>query len=307
MSAGAAFGLELDCSTRLPLLDGAARMSTGRTLRIEHPRATLQELCWPTDTTLISDERLPDGSVNFRIESHAERGYLLSGPEYGAFLLTPDGTALSWTMGAVSATSAQRFLIAQVLPFAAVLQGLEVLHASAVAIENGAVAILGASGSGKTTLALALCSLGASFLADDVLALQDRDDGLYAFPGTPIAGLSRETPILDLPDGEVVAQTERENLLSIQTAGAAKPLRAVLALERSSGGPQSPAFERISDAGTLLSATFNLVLLSPARLQQLLEVCAQASRLPAYRLRVGATVSARELARVVVAHLSDAA
>ena len=55
----------------------------------------------------------------------------------------------------------QRFLIAQVLPFAAALHGLEVLHASAVTVAGRALALLGPSGAGKTSLALALCRTGA--------------------------------------------------------------------------------------------------------------------------------------------------
>lgn len=64
-------------------------------------------------------------------------------------------------------------------------QGLLVLHASAVAIDDGAVAFLGAKGWGKSTLAGALYSLGYGIAADDVTAVhmgRGRPMVLPAFP-----------------------------------------------------------------------------------------------------------------------------
>ena len=78
------------------------------------------------------------------------------------------------------------------LPFAALLQGLEVFHASAVVQGGEAIALLGPSRAGKTSLALELCARGASFLADDVLALETREDALFAHPGSPVAGVALE-------------------------------------------------------------------------------------------------------------------
>lgn len=48
------------------------------------------------------------------------------------------------------------------------LRGEPVLHASAVAVGDDAVAFLGASGMGKSTLATLLCSAGAHLVTDDV-------------------------------------------------------------------------------------------------------------------------------------------
>jgi hypothetical protein len=50
-----------------------------------------------------------------------------------------------------------------------VLGGRPVLHGSAVALGDGAVAFVGASGMGKSTLSSLLCQAGAGLITDDVL------------------------------------------------------------------------------------------------------------------------------------------
>ena len=52
------------------------------------------------------------------------------------------------------------------------LRGLEVLHGSAVALGNTAVAFVGHSNAGKSTLAGEACVAGATLVADDVLAVE---------------------------------------------------------------------------------------------------------------------------------------
>ena len=55
----------------------------------------------------------------FRIEAHPEAGYLLSGREQGAHLLSADGRQLRCAPEGSPDNVWQRLLIAQVLPFAA--------------------------------------------------------------------------------------------------------------------------------------------------------------------------------------------
>lgn len=61
--------------------------------------------------------------------------------------------------------------------FAALLQrrGLTVFHASAIAVDGGAVVLLGHKGAGKSTTAGALAAAGHTLIADDVVALDLRD------------------------------------------------------------------------------------------------------------------------------------
>ena len=54
-----------------------------------------------------------------------------------------DGREAACEADAVTVERTERFLFAQVLPLAAVLQGLDVMHASAVAWDGGVVAFVG--------------------------------------------------------------------------------------------------------------------------------------------------------------------
>lgn len=57
-------------------------------------------------------------------------------------------------------------------------RGRLVLHASAVEVDGGAVAFLGATGWGKSTTAAALNVLGHALVADDVIAIVPDGDGM---------------------------------------------------------------------------------------------------------------------------------
>jgi len=67
-------------------------------------------------------------------------------------------------------------------------QKSEMLHASAVSLENHAVLIIGASGSGKSSLALELMSRGAGLIADDYTDLTEVDGVLVARAPAEIRG-----------------------------------------------------------------------------------------------------------------------
>ena len=103
---------------------------------------------------------------------------------FGRFALSGDGAVLrcqprtglpSWQW--------QRFLVGQLMPAAALVQGLGPMHCAAALIDGRAVLLLGTSGAGKTTTLLHLVEQGAAFLADDVAALERAGEGVVAHPG----------------------------------------------------------------------------------------------------------------------------
>lgn len=67
--------------------------------------------------------------------------------------------------------------------------GVLTLHATAVALGDRGLLILGRSGAGKSALALALMSLGAALVADDRTILSRRGDALIATCPPAIRGL----------------------------------------------------------------------------------------------------------------------
>ncbi len=297
-----AFGLDIESQTPLALLAGASARRTGRALGVSVSEGA--RLRWPASSQRLCDDFQPDGSLVYKIETDPQAGYLISGPEYGKHLLSRDGQLLQCDPEGLPDASWQRLLVAQVLPFAALLQGLEVFHASAVVRDGQAVAFLGRSRAGKTSLALELCRRGASFLADDVLAVECRDGRLLAHPGSPLAGVERvdgdsEIEMGEDMGGQVVAVNARERLVRVIGAAEPVPLAAMFFLDRRADGLPSPCFEPVADAQALLSATFNFVLATPARLQSLLEVCALAARARVERIACGPDTALAELGAAV--------
>jgi len=80
---------------------------------------------------------------------------------------------------------ATTYLLGPVIGFVLRLRGVVPLHASAVALEERAVAILGAPGAGKSTTAAGFAGLGHAVLADDLAALREVDSGFLVQSGYP--------------------------------------------------------------------------------------------------------------------------
>jgi hypothetical protein len=294
------FGLDVEAEIPLSFLRDAPARPTGRTLEL----APWDGAPWPETATVVCDQREADGSVHFRIEADREAGYLLWGPAYGRHRLSRDGCDARFPTAGASEDARQRLLVAQVLPFAALLRGLEVFHASAVVRGGEAIAFVGNSGAGKTSVALELCRRGASFLADDVLAVERAGRSLLGHPGTPVAGLDHGEARRLREAGaagalESVAVNVREQLVRMRGAAGPAPLSALFFLQRSRRGPAEPQFEPAGGGQPLLAATFNSVLTDPERLRGLLDVCALVARVRVERISCGPGVDAERLGEAI--------
>lgn len=102
------------------------------------------------------------------------------------FFVDTAGTGIwcTWSDRA-SIADASVYLRGPVLGFVLRLRGTVSLHASAVAVDSSAIAIVAAAGGGKSTTAASFAKLGLSVLADDVVALKDEDSRLMVLPGYP--------------------------------------------------------------------------------------------------------------------------
>jgi hypothetical protein len=285
------FGIDVWAAALPAALGEPLAPPTGRDLELLIDGDVTARPDWPERSRLLGEQRV-DGRVEFAIHADRDAGWLVSGERYGAHVISADGMRLRCTPGGAAQYDWERLLVAQVLPLAAAARGLEVLHASAIVWQGRAVALLGTGGSGKTTLALALCELGADFLADDVLALEVAGEQLVAHPGPPVAA---------------VGHGAAERLRAMRGWRGAAPLGDLLVLRPSRDGPPQPLFEPLIDPRALLAATFNRVLRDGRHAVRLLEVCALAARRRARRLRVGPQVDAATLAAAVIEHLEATA
>jgi hypothetical protein len=77
------------------------------------------------------------------------------------------------------------YLLGPILGLVLTLRGVTCLHASAIAFDDKAIALLGPRSAGKSTTAAAFARLGYSVLTDDVVAIDDRGDSFLVQPGYP--------------------------------------------------------------------------------------------------------------------------
>lgn len=307
---GNAFGLSLRSEFPLPGLEPS-------TDRADGDRAVAVALSSEPADPFEGSERLqewhyPDGTLGLTIDRDEERGYRFFLYGAGVFVLGADGDRVLLHLDPAheDAWDWRRYLIGQVLPFAALLHGLEVFHASAVEIGGGAVLLAGGSGLGKSTLALNMHLAGAGFLADDSVAVERSGERLLAHPAFATAKVREGARDLLREDArgalrEVVVADEHETRYRVETPHGPLPLRAVCMLELGEKPGTLAASAGKADPWELLGSTFNDVVRDPARLQGQLDLCGRiAERVRFLRVRVGARPGP-EAADALAAHLRE--
>jgi hypothetical protein len=115
----------------------------------------------------------------------------------GAFfrLVYSDGTAFFVERGGrevwatwpdpLTLEDAATYLLGPILGFVLRLRGVVSLHASAVAVGDRAIALIGPAEAGKSTAAAAFAEMGHRILADDVAALLEGDGAVHVQPAYP--------------------------------------------------------------------------------------------------------------------------
>jgi hypothetical protein len=291
--AGSAFGLALRSEFPLPGLtpsDGDGDRDRAIALALSPDPADPFE-----GAERLQEWHYPDGTLGLTIDRDEERGYRFFLYGAGAFVLAADGSRALLHLDPVheDAWDWRRYLIGQVLPFAALLHGLEVFHASAVEVDGGAVLLAGGSGLGKSTLALNMHLGGSGFLADDSVAIELAEGRLLAYPAIATAKVREGARDLLREDAravlrEVLVADEHETRYRVQTAPGPLPLRAVCMLELGEETGTLGAGQGKADPWELLGSTFNDAVRDPARLQGQLDLCSQiAETVPCLRVRVG--------------------
>jgi hypothetical protein len=262
-----AFGIPLRATFEIAGLPaGPSRVSGQPTvLAIERGLSAL------ANAERLSERTDPGGRPIHSIDRDAH-GYLLAAAGFGRFRVSADGLRVACDPVAGPNWLWQRYLLGQALPFAAVLRGLEVLHASAVAGPRGAIAIAGASGAGKTTLALHLVERGARFLADDVVAV---DEHLTAHPAGAVASVRHDAA--SARAGTILGDDGEALRIALGRRAGPAPLRALYLLTGRSGPPKLERLCRV-DPRLLLGAGFNFVLTDSERLVRQLDVLSRLAR-----------------------------
>jgi hypothetical protein len=304
-----AFGLDINASFPAPGLSPARGPATGPSTRIDLAPAAEIDRQWPASgARRVLEERFDRPVPDRTIDAHPRAGYRFYARHFGLARVSPGGARILCSPPDVAPWRWQRFLVGRILPWAAVLRGLEVFHASAVTIDGGALAFIGATGAGKTSLAIRLVARGAGFLTDDVLALDERDGKLRAHAGASIASVRpAERAAIPRPTwralGSVLGHSGK-TYLSLPRDEGPVPLRGMYFLH----GGEGPAIEPVEpDARLLLGSTFVLGVQTATRLRNQLDVCAAiAGAVPMFSLRVSRDAGPEESAAAVQEHAREA-
>jgi hypothetical protein len=296
-----AFGVALDSVAEIPGLSRSGAAAGSR--RANHQlvsREAIKERCGVGMLKPLGSDG--EGVDRRKYFQHSTGGELMRTRSYGEHLIADRGRTILSAVEGADTDLWQRFLVGQVLPATASIQGLEVFHASAVAVNGGVIALAGPSGTGKSTLAASLIAAGGGFYVDDVLAVDATTSGITAYPGPELVSLApAQADALGL--GEPVwAISDQKSIFAIDGERNPLPIRAFISLER--GNEVSEPEFAPCPPNRLMAMTFDALPRSPERLRRLLRVCAElASDARALHLRFSTQREPDEIAEAVMRRL----
>jgi hypothetical protein len=149
----------------------------------------------PSEPFYVSRARNENGEPVLRATVLAGGGYLALYYVDGAhFILERNGLKVwaDWP-DELTLEDACTYLFGPVLGLLLHLRGILPLHASAVSIDNQAIALVGPAGAGKSTTAAGFARLGYRVITDDVVALAERGGHFVIPPGYPRVNLWAES------------------------------------------------------------------------------------------------------------------
>lgn len=268
--APGAFGLAVSSDAELPGLDeanGGGRRANHRLVDAD----SITEQLWSGGWRRIGADGSGAGLVEYRERDSGD--VLIRTRSFGDHAIVQRGQLVLSSVAGVETVRWQSYVLGQVLPLTASVQGLEIFHAAAVAVEGGVIAIAGPSEAGKSSLAAALVASGASFFTDDVLAVDAGAFGLVAYPGTNLIGVPHDqaaTLPAALRVGTPWRVDGRKEVVRIRGERRRMPVRAFLRLTPDPT-VRGTRFEACRP-DRLMATTFDGVSRAPERLLRLLRV-----------------------------------
>jgi hypothetical protein len=306
--SAAAFGLAVGGSLPLESLVRTTAKGPPDTSVDPVSRAALDRRWRAARPRTLLERRVAGGGLGLTVHHDDVLGYRVWAPRHGAWLVAPDGRTVTGAPPSGPRWRWERLVLAQALPLAAVLRGMEVLHASAVCLDGRVLAFLGPSGAGKTTIATRLLARGAELVTDDVLAVSVAEGTVRAHRGGAVARIDAATV-------RGMTAAERTALGRVEARGAKwhvrpppGPARAVLGglyvLDAARHGPRATvrSVEPV-DPALLLGSAFLPYVGAGERLRRQLDVVAAiAVTVPVFAVDAARSAGPAAAADAVIAH-----
>jgi hypothetical protein len=224
---------------------------------------------------LFQSDELDDGVASLAVRGLGQQGGVAFCYADGSvFAIDAHGTRVWATWPSpMTVDDAATYLLGPVM--AAVLRARDIfsLHAGAVELAGGAVAVAGAPQAGKSTLLAALALRGATVLTDDVAPLLEHGGVLHVHPSYPRIRLWEDSVELLFGSCEALPRltpTWEKRFLDVHEAARfgrrARALRGIFVLGERSRAPEAPRVRRLSrgHAFTAVLAHLHTVWMVPA-------------------------------------------
>ena len=213
----------------------------------------------------VTDYKDESGTPTLKVVRLSGKYYRFRYTDETEFLIDRDGTMI-WAVWPETLTieDMATYLLGPIMGFVLLLRGCTSLHASAVAMDDQAIALVGPAGAGKSTTAAAFAALGYSILAEDVVTLDDRGDFFLVQPAYPCIRLWPESVAAlygnnDLP--RLTPNWEKRYLdltqQPYQFHEEPLSLAAVYILEERSESNAAPFVSEVSESKALISLVAN--------------------------------------------------
>lgn len=238
--------------------------------------------------------------------------WLMRVPDLADFIISEDlGSVRVQALVSLDPSTIAHLLLDQVIPRILGQQGEFMVHASAVQIEGGGVALfVGASGIGKSTWAATLFHMGHRVLSDDCVLLRTDEISTTALPTYPSLRLLPDAVghfSIEAGEAEPMAQYSTKQKLPLPSADwdeRGSSVAALFLLEQNSGD-SSGSIRPVSSRHAFIELarnTFRLDASDAMRAGDLMpDMALVAERVPAFAVRSPWGLSAlREFAQAVV-------
>ena len=249
----------------------------------------------PAGNAWIHHWHTSSGEISLSL-ARLDTGFLLRFPSLADFVIDETGCRISaWAAPDTDEETVRHLLLDQVMPRVLSSHGRLVLHASAVCVDDRALAFAGETGLGKSSLAASFHVSGYPLLTDDGLVLNAEDGCIRAIPGYSGLRLLPESVTAlfkDSPSGKAMASYSPKNRVALPQNDGTGPveLAALFVLAKPGPGEEGSAIKasRLSQREAcmeLVRNSFQFDVTNKKQVTGLFSAAAEvAERLPVFAL-----------------------